>query len=207
MILFVTGTDTGVGKTVASAWLALREQREGRSVRYVKPLQTGLGPGEAGSDADLVAEATGIPVRELMRLRAPLAPLVAARLEHRDIDVEALARAVQDESERCDTLIVEGAGGILVPITETNSMADFAVRIGARAVVVARPSLGTLNHTALTLEAAARRNLPVAGIVISAWPEHPDLTHQTNLEELRAHGLPVDIIPFREGAPQSLARA
>ena len=183
MIRFVTGTDTGVGKTLAAAALCRAERVAGRTALYAKPVQTGLEPAEAG-DAAFVAAAAKVPVIECLRFREPLAPAVAARLEGAVIDVEALLADLAKASDGFDRLIVEGAGGLLVPLWADITMADLADRLGAGLVVVTRPSLGTLNHTALTLEAADRRGLPVDGLVISGWPAEPGVTEMTNLERL-----------------------
>lgn len=185
MIRFVTGTDTGVGKTIASAVLAAAARRRGARVAYVKPVQTGLAPGARG-DADFVAEAAGVEAAELLRFDEPLAPAVAAEHAGVPIDVGDLAAAIRDRAARVDVLYVEGAGGLLVPLTATETMADLAEAIGADLVVVTRPTLGTLNHTALTLEAAAGRGLAVAMLVISGWPSRPGVVEETNLGRLRA---------------------
>jgi dethiobiotin synthase len=190
-IRFVTGTDTGVGKTIVSTLLAARARSNGTRVRYVKPVQTGLQDGESGSDADHVA-AAGIDARELLRFPDPLAPAVAAELAGRLIDFDGLVRKTLALADGVDSLYVEGAGGLLVPITEKHTMADFAEALEAELVVVVRPGLGTLNHTALTLEAAERRNLCVAMLVVSDYTG--GLTEETNLEQLRAFGPPVEVV-------------
>jgi dethiobiotin synthase len=197
-ILFVTGTDTGVGKTVAGAYLGAEAARQGRVV-YVKPVQTGLDPDDERSDAAFVARVAGIATHELLRFRAPLAPAVAAGLEGTSIDLDDLSARTCALARDVDQLIVEGAGGLLVPLTGTRTMADFATVLGADLVVVARPGLGTLNHTALTLEAAARRGLHVARLVLSGWPIDPGPTETTNLEQLKTHGVPIDLIPLYAG--------
>ncbi|MFA5891426.1 MAG: dethiobiotin synthase [Actinomycetota bacterium] len=194
MIRFVTGTDTGVGKTIACTRMARAEQARGRKVRYVKPIQTGLMPGEAGSDADVV-RAAGIEVHELLRFAEPLAPEVAAALEGATIDTDRLVADVRALEEGCDLLIVEGAGGLLVPIAPKYDTADFAAALGGEVVIVARPALGTLNHTALTLEVARARGLTVAGIVVSDWPVVAGITETTNLERLRAMAAVLEVIP------------
>jgi len=198
-ILFVTGTDTGVGKTVVSAHLGAEAAREGQRVAYLKPVQTGIEPHDERCDAGFVSAAAGIRARELERFRAPLAPAVAAALEGKKIDLEDLATRTRAEANDVDLLLVEGAGGLLVPLTETHTMADFAAELGADLVVVTRPGLGTLNHTALTLEAAARRGLHVTRLLVSGWPRTPGPTETTNLERLQAHGVPIGLIAHHEG--------
>jgi dethiobiotin synthetase len=196
-IRFVTGTDTGVGKTVVAAALARAEREAGGRVAYCKPVQTGLRPGEPG-DADYVA-AAGVPVSEGMRLEEPLAPAVAAERAGIKIDVDALASWCRHQSEAVDVLLVEGAGGLLVPLSGELTMADLAARLGAELVVATRPGLGTLNHTALTLEAARTRDLPVAGLVVCGWPQQPGVTETTNLERLAAMAPVLGVVPHVAG--------
>ena len=198
-VLFVTGTDTGVGKTVVSAVLARRARDAGKKVVYVKPVQTGLAPGQRGSDADFVGAAAGVDARELLRFPQPLAPAVAAELSNTSIDVDDLAAQTLACGDASDLLLVEGAGGLLVPLSKDRTMADFAAAIGARLVVAVRPGLGTLNHTALTVEAAACRGLAIECLVVSGYPGRPGLTETTNLQRLRATGLTVEVLGHAEG--------
>jgi len=194
-ILFVTGTDTGVGKTVTSAWLCLRARSAGLDVAYVKPVQTGLPPGERGSDADHVAGTARVPVFELQRFAQPLAPAVAAELEGITIDLDHLAGSIVTLAQDRDVLIVEGAGGLLVPIAGDRTMADLAKMLAAPLVVVARTGLGTLNHTALTLEAARLRELAVDRIVVADWPSTPSRTEETNRVRLEGMHHRVELLP------------
>jgi len=194
MIRFVTGTDTGVGKTVAAATLCRAERLTGRTVLYAKPVQTGLAPAEAG-DAAFVAAAAKVPVIECLRFPEPLAPAVAAERAGAAIDVGALLADLAKAGDGFDRIVVEGAGGLLVPIWGDVTMADLAAALGAGLVVVTRPTLGTLNHTALTLEAAYGRSLPVDGLVISGWPAQPGVTEQTNLERLSAMAPVLGLLP------------
>jgi dethiobiotin synthetase len=174
--VFVTGTDTGVGKTVAAATLLCRfrvPHEEGHStaipkrLRYWKPIQTGVPPDD---DTATVRRLTGCREEELLdkgiRLPQPVSPHLAARLSGTVIDVreiEALARA-QPASDRW---IVEGAGGVLVPINDQMLMVDLIVRLSLPALVVARTTLGTINHTLLTLEALRRRDVTIAGVLLA----------------------------------------
>jgi dethiobiotin synthase len=172
--LFVTGTDTGVGKTVAAAALVHR-YRERFPVRYWKPIQTGI---EQDNDTAEVSRLASCDAREILnagvRLERPLSPQLSARLAGRPIDVDALletARAANGKSR----WIVEGAGGVLVPITDAVNMADLIGRLGLPAVVVTRTTLGTINHTLLTLEALRRRSVPVAGVIMVGVPNPENL--------------------------------
>lgn len=198
MIRFVTGTDTGVGKTVVAAALVRAELAAGRRVAYCKPVQTGARPGEPG-DAAFVAAATGVPVFEMVRLLEPLAPAVAAERTGTPIDLDALVTRVRELAGTVDVLVVEGAGGVLVPVAGRATMADLAARLGGEVVVVARPGLGTLNHTALTLEALRTRGLTVTGIVVAAWPAAPGVVERTNLARLGGMAPVLGVVPFAAG--------
>lgn len=201
MISFVTGTGTGVGKTIAAAVLVRAEVAAGRRAVYYKAVQTGVGPTEGG-DAGFVAVAVpGAAVHEGLRFPAPLAPAVAAALAGAAVDVDGLVAAIHAAAvdEQADAVVVEGAGGLLVPVTDGVTMADLAARLGARLVVVTRPSLGTLNHTALTVEAARARGLDVAGLVVSGWPAEPGVTERTNLERLEAMAPVLGLVPHIAG--------
>ena len=198
MIRFVTGTDTGVGKTVAAASLCRAERVAGRTVLYAKPVQTGLERAEAG-DAAFVAAAAKVPVIECLRFPEPLAPAVAAERAGGAIDVGALLTDLAKAGDGFDRVVVEGAGGLLVPLWGDVTMADLANALGAGLVVVTRPTLGTLNHTALTLEAARSRGLPIDGLVISGWPADPGVTEETNLERLSAMAPVLGLLPSYPG--------
>ncbi|MGA5308337.1 dethiobiotin synthase [Micromonospora taraxaci] len=187
--VLVTGTDTEVGKTVVTATIAAAAQAAGLRVAVIKPGQTGTAGGEPG-DVDAVNRlAAPLTGRTLASYPDPLAPLAAARVaDLPPLELYAAVDAVRDEVDKHDLVLIEGAGGLLVPMGlrpsgEPWTMADLAVSLGAPAVVVARAGLGTLNHTALTLEALDRRAVP-AGVVIGAWPARPELVHWTNLTDL-----------------------
>lgn len=180
---FITGTDTGVGKTVAAAAIACALAGRGRRVALLKPAQTGVIPGQAG-DAEFVLAALGSAQPPASacpyRLREPAAPLVAARAEGATIDVAVIQQAYAELAARCDVVLLEGAGGLLVPLAAGYSMADLARELALPLIVVARPGLGTLNHTLLTIEAARARGLDVLGVVLSGWCEPLDLATRTN---------------------------
>jgi dethiobiotin synthetase len=194
VIRFVTGTDTGVGKTLAAAALCRADREAGRTVLYAKPVQTGLERAQPG-DAAFVAAAAKVPVIECLRFPEPLAPAVAAEQAGAVIDVDAVLADLEKASDGFDRVVVEGAGGLLVPLWGDVTMADLADALGAGLVVVTRPSLGTLNHTALTLEAARSRALPVDGLIISGWPDDPGITEETNLERLSAMAPVLGLLP------------
>jgi dethiobiotin synthase len=173
--VFVTGTDTGVGKTVASAALMRRyrdpsETPASRALRYWKPIQTGIEQDDDSGEVRRLAECNDDEVwDEGVRLRRPVSPHLAAALAGERIDLDHLAGrlAAQDPD---DHWIVEGAGGVLVPVNEREVMADLMVKLGLAVLVVARTTLGTINHTLLTLEALRARSLTVAGVFLAGDP-------------------------------------
>ncbi len=196
---FITGTDTGVGKTLVTAAIAANLKASGRRVAIFKPIQTGTvdgadDAGYAGRLADCSAE-TGIALAD------PLAPSVAARLDGTEVDVDAIVRAFDRLGAEHDAVVVEGAGGLLVPIADEFTMAGLAAELSLPLVVVSRPDLGTLNHTALTIEAARARGLEVIGVVISGYPFAPNSAEATNPIEIeRLCGVPIiGVVPFLEG--------
>ncbi|MGH3362673.1 MAG: dethiobiotin synthase [Nocardioides sp.] len=190
----MTGTGTGVGKTIATAALALRAAGQG-SVVVVKPVQTGIGPGSTDpADAEVVHELTGCAVQELTALEDPLAPDTAARLRGMRIPpVAEYADRVRVLTGFHDTVVVEGAGGLLVRLdTEGGTILDLAASVAADVVVVASAGLGTLNHTELTLAALRERGIEPVGLVIGSWPESPGLAETCNLDDLpRVTGVPL----------------
>ncbi|MER7545401.1 dethiobiotin synthase [Actinomadura sp.] len=185
-VLVVTGTCTGVGKTVVTAALAAVAAARGASVAVVKPGQTGAGDGEPG-DLDEVRRLAGVAdVHEFARFPDPLSPAAAARRAGLPpLRLADAAERVRDLAGSRRLVLVEGAGGLLVRYDEDGAtIADLARRLGAPAVVVTRPGLGALNHTALTLEAMAHRGVQLAGVVIGAWPDDPDLAMRSNIRDL-----------------------
>lgn len=183
LALFVTGTDTGVGKTVVTAAIATLAIAAGRRVAIYKPAQTGVGPADPGDLEFVQATIGATPLLKTAcayRLRAPLAPAVAARLEGGTIDRAELIRTYHELAAEADVALVEGAGGLLVPLANGYLMADLARDLALPVLVVTRPGLGTLNHTALTVEAARSRGLGVAGLVICGYPAEPDIAARTN---------------------------
>jgi dethiobiotin synthetase len=188
-IVLITGTDTDVGKTVVTSAIAASAQAAGLRVAVVKPGQTGTADG-GPSDIDLVARlAAPHAARTLASYPDPLAPLAAARVAGLPpLELYEVVDAVRAEAAKHDLVLVEGAGGLLVPMGVRPSgdpwtFADLAVTLGVGAIVVARAGLGTLNHTMLTLEALGRRGVP-AKVVLGAWPTDPELVHWANLSEL-----------------------
>ena len=183
----VTGTDTGVGKTIVTAAFAAVATAAGRRVAVLKPAQTG-DDDDAGTVARLAAPATA---ETLVAYPDPLAPLAAARAAGLPpLTLEPVLSAARRLGTDHDLVLIEGAGGLLVQLGASSggepwTAADLAAALRAPLVVVARAGLGTLNHTALTMEALRARRL-TAQVVIGAWPAEPALVHRSNLTDLAA---------------------
>ncbi|WP_433434016.1 dethiobiotin synthase [Nonomuraea sp. CA-141351] len=201
-ILVITGTDTGVGKTVVAAALAALALRRGSSVAVVKPAQTGLAPGEAG-DVDQVIRLSGVTTTfELCRFTEPLSPAAAARVGGLPpVSPAEVDQLVRELAESNRLVVVEGTGGLLERFDEDGwTIADLARSLSAQVLVVAGAGRGTVNHTALTLEALAHRGLEPAGVVIGRWPDEPGIVERScvcDLEMLAARPL-AGVLP--EGA-------
>jgi len=203
-VIVVTGTSTGVGKTVATAALAATATG---SVSVVKPVQTGVADAMP-SDADDVRRLTGADVHELATLDEPLAPDTAARRAGVAIpSVAAHAERIRELAQAHDLVIVEGAGGLLVRLdTEGGTLLDLAVDLSRTGpvdvVVVTAAGLGTLNHSELTVGALRARGLEPAGLIVGSWPAAPGLAERCNLDDLpRVTGLPLlAVLPEGSGA-------
>jgi dethiobiotin synthetase len=186
--LFITATDTGAGKTFVTAGLARLWRREGRPFRVCKPVATGA-ENDWSEDTRLLAEAAGDPDFHAITpytFTAAAAPPVAARLAGTALRLQDLAAAVHRRASESDAVLVEGVGGLLCPLTERETVADLAVELALPLIVVARRSLGTLNHTLLTVEAAQRRGLRLAGVVVTATAPMQGVAEETVIEELRS---------------------
>lgn len=225
-VVVVTGTDTGVGKTVATAALAARAAAGGARVLVVKPVQTGVGGADPDvPDVDTVRALAGVDALQLVALDEPLAPDTAARRQGVAIPtvrehvrrVRALLAGSPDHEEGYDLVLVEGAGGLLVRLdAEGGTLLDLArdltfalrrrvdevVSSPVEVVVVTRAGLGTLNHTELTVTALRAAQVEPAGLVIGSWPGAPGLAETCNLEDLpRVTGVPLlAVIPEGAGA-------
>lgn len=215
--ILVTGTDTDVGKTIATAAVAATLVSGGRSVAAYKPTQTGVPQASAGDMAE-VARLARVPVREGCRLRAPMAPRAAADLESRGLPrlAEHVA-AVTSLAAEHDHVLVEGAGGLLVELTEDGqTLADLALALpGCGVIVVARAALGTLNHTMLTREALAARGIRQLGMLIGSLGPAPTAVETSNVQRLRqlpegmlgvlpAAASELDPVLFRRDSPRWL---
>ncbi len=226
--VFITGTDTGVGKTVVSALILKELRRRGIIAGAMKPIETGCKKANPKSQTlnpkfkkgELIPT-DGIALREAagmddsldlvvpVRFEHPLAPLAASQLEKRPVSIKKIMNAYKKLSDRYDFLVVEGAGGLLVPIKCRDAsryfMSDLVKEMGLPVVVVARPSLGTINHTLLTIEYALHSGLEVLGVVINySLPSEGSLAEKTNPEILRELcPVPlIEIIPYMERTSQ-----
>jgi len=182
--IFVTGTDTGVGKTIVAATLARQLRMNGVSVGVMKPVTSGCREENGqlvSDDALLLCQAAGIPFSDDIapyRLREALAPADAARLDGVRIDFSVIKASFDRLASTCEYVIVEGAGGLMVPLSGGLLIADLARELELPLLVVARPGLGTINHTVLTCFAAQQLGLKVAGVIINGMPEHAGLAEQ-----------------------------
>ncbi len=200
MIIFVTGTDTGVGKTVIAGALALWAAKSGVRVSVLKPVETGCeGDPPRARDAEVLARCAGQDPEScaVYRLRAPLAPAVAAEREGTHVQIGRLLERIELLSEGSEIVVVEGAGGLRVPITWDVDYLDLAERLQAEVVLVARAGLGTLNHTRLSLSALRDRRLRVRGVVLNASTPDRGLAEATNEATLRRlePGLRIGSVP------------
>ncbi|MBI5346720.1 MAG: dethiobiotin synthase [Chlamydiae bacterium] len=151
MSIFITGTDTNIGKTIISSWICYHTKRS-----YWKPIQTGF------KDADIVQSLTQAKIYpEIYHFENPVAPYIAAQMENIDIDPSLI---IKPTSER---LVIEGAGGVLVPIGKNYLMIDLIKQLQTPVIIVAKSSLGTINHTCLTIESLRSRNIPILGVIIN----------------------------------------
>jgi dethiobiotin synthetase len=201
--LFVTGTDTGVGKSVVAASVCAALAARGERVAAFKPVVTGLDdePGELGHDHELLASAAsaGQSPDEVApyRFGPPVSPHLAAELAGERIEPAQLLEAARAH----ELLVAEGVGGLLVPITTGYLVRDLAIDLELPVLVAARTGLGTINHTLLTVEAARTAGLTVAGVVMTPWPDEPVKIERSNRETIeRLSGVPVSGLPLTDRA-------
>jgi dethiobiotin synthetase len=192
-LLFITGSDTGVGKTFVACALATLLRHRGRRVAVMKPIETGVE--REPEDAVRLRQAADdpAPLDDVCpyRLRAPLAPAVAARQEGVTIDIDRLVRLAARRAAAADVLLVEGAGGLLVPIVGRITYLDLAARLDAPLLIVGANRLGTINHCALTARVASEAGLRVSGFVLSQPSPVTDASASSNAEMIATlTGLP-----------------
>ncbi|HEY7952648.1 MAG TPA: dethiobiotin synthase [Solirubrobacteraceae bacterium] len=210
--LFITGTDTGVGKTVLSAALVAAMASEGERVSAYKPVVTGVGeePQTWPQDHELLAQMAGMTPQEVAPLRyAPaVSPHLAAAMAGELIESTQLVEHARRLAQR-GTLIVEGVGGLLVPLSEDFTVRDLAVELALPLLIAARPGLGTINHTLLTLHAARAAGLEVHAVVLTPWPREPSAMEASNRETI-AHMGEIDVsslAPIAHPTRNELAQA
>ncbi len=182
--IFITGTDTGVGKTMFGASLALFLKTMGVDVGVMKPAESGVAnPDELGPDAGLLAWAAAAddPIDTISpyRLKAALAPSVAAQQEQITVVPGVIQEKFESLCDKHEFVIVEGAGGLMAPVSGGILVADIARQMQIPLMIVSRPDLGTINHTFLTVFAAQQMQLPVAGYLINRMPGNPDTACKT----------------------------
>lgn len=211
--LFITGTDTGVGKSVLSACLLAAMKAEGEPVKAYKPVVTGLDEaleGEWPPDHELLGLAAGIAPEEVSPLRfgPAVSPHLAAELAGVKIEPAELVSAARARGAE-GTLVVEGVGGLLVPLSDDYTVIDLAVEVGLPMVIASRPGLGTINHTLLTLRAARDRGLDVRAVVLTPWVDPGTEMERSNRATIGRLGeVDVDLLgPVESVAPSDLARA
>jgi dethiobiotin synthetase len=191
---FVTATDTGVGKTILSAALVAALRAKGLPVHARKPVMTGLEDGPP-LDHELLASASGEPATAVSpwRYGPAVSPHLAAELAGEQLDVDALIADVRAAGE---PVIVEGIGGLLVPLAQDWDVRRLARELGLGVVIAARPGLGTINHTLLTLEAARMAALDVRAVVLTPWPADPGPIERSNAATIeRLGGVAVATLP------------
>jgi dethiobiotin synthetase len=201
--LFVTGTDTGAGKSVLAAAVLAALRARGLSVRALKPLITGLDDSpdtDWPPDHELLGLAAGCAAEEVFvaGYGPPVSPHLAGELAGRPIEPAMLLDAARGMAAdpAADVVVLEGVGGLLVPIVERFDVRALAVELGWPLLVAARAGLGTINHTLLTLEAARAAGLDVAAVVLTPWPAEPDQIERSNLDTIERLGrVPVWTLP------------
>ncbi|KAB2586916.1 dethiobiotin synthase, partial [Rhodococcus erythropolis] len=203
--LLVTGTSTDVGKTVVTAALASVALQSGKSVAVLKPAQTGVDVDGAGDLAEIERlTGGGVTLVELARYPEPLAPDTAARRSGLPLlELDDVVRVARDLDTTHDLTLIEGAGGLLVRLGVDGFTArDLAAALAAPVVLVVASGLGTLNHTALTVEALGASGVECAGLVIGSWPQEPDLAERCNREDLvSVSGVPLlGLMPAGSGS-------
>jgi dethiobiotin synthetase len=210
--VFVTGTDTGVGKTVVAGAVCAALAARGERVAAFKPVVTGLDedPGEWPRDHELLAAvaSAGQSPEQVgpARFGPPVSPHFAAEQAGEPIEPMALARDGRKAGEGADALVCEGVGGLLVPLSPGYLVRDLALDLDLPLIVAARPGLGTINHTLLTLEAARAGGLEVAAVVMTPWPDDPEPIHESNRDTIASLG-DVRVCVLKRTTPDTLAEA
>ncbi len=208
----VTGTDTGAGKSVVAAAIAAALHARGERVAVWKPVVTGVDePAADGwpADHELLARAVGGNARDVTTATfgPAVSPHLAAELAGAMLELDALTRAARTAAARADVLVAEGVGGLLVPFGDF-TLRDLAVALGLPLVIAARPGLGTINHSLLTIEAARAAGLDVRAVVLTPWPAEPSVMQRSNRATIERLG-DVEVATLAPTSPAvgDLARA
>jgi dethiobiotin synthetase len=203
--VFVTGTDTGVGKTIVAATICAQAAARGLSVAAFKPVVTGLDEPttEWPRDHELLAQAAnnGQTPEDVSphRYGPAVSPHLAESLAGEEIDPASLVAAARAQAVQAQALVVEGVGGLLVPLAGDYLVRDFAGELSLPLVIAARPGLGTISHSLLTIEAARAVALRIQAVVLTPWPEHPTAMERSNMETIERFGaVPVIGLPHAE---------
>lgn len=207
-IIYVCGTDTGVGKTVVLGAILAYLRGLGRMVRFFKPFESGR-PRDSRFLCRMAGDGSTPATVNFFHFEAPIAPGVAARRRGLYPDLKVVTRKIQRATRTCAAVFVEGAGGLLTPLADNETNLDLIKRLGASVLVVGRLGLGTLNHTRLTYDRLRLEKIRLVGIVLCQTTAKKDLAEQTNPAVLRALGLPLlGVMPHvKRCAAKSLARA
>jgi dethiobiotin synthetase len=190
---FITGTDTGVGKSVLTAAIVATLRARRIAVRALKPVITGLEEEPDPlwpRDHELLAQVSGTRPQDTMLVGygPPVSPHLAACLAARPLELESLVASIRAAAGPGQSLVVEGVGGLLVPLSERSSVRDLIRELALPVLIAARPGLGTINHTLLTLESARAAGLEVAAVVLTPWPTHPSVMERSNRETIARQG-------------------
>ena len=192
--VFVTGTDTGVGKTVLAAAICAAAASRGLSVASFKPVVTGLDEPVVDWPRDHELLASVCNVRQAPEDIAPhrygpaVSPHLAEQLAGEEIDPDELVTQAQTEAAKADALVVEGVGGLLVPLAKDYLVRDFAGELSLPVVIAARPGLGTISHSLLTIEAARAVALRIQAVVLTPWSDQPSAMERSNMETIEQFG-------------------
>jgi dethiobiotin synthetase len=210
--VFVTGTGTGVGKSVLAASICAALAERGEKVAAFKPVITGLDErsDDWPLDDELLAKhANAGQSREEVsphRFGPPVSPHLAAEMAGEQIEALALAREAREWAEKADAFVCEGIGGLMVPLAAGFMVRDLAVELDLPLVIAAKTDLGTINHTLLTIEAARAAGLNVTGVVLTPWPSSPSDVEENNRETISRLG-DVRVCTLPETSPDGLAEA
>lgn len=173
MYIFVTGTDTDVGKSFVAKGICRELAQKGESVGYLKPFQSGVVEGVA-LDMETVNFNDSINAKTSYVTKTPCTPLISAEIDHVEYDLKKVSTDYENLKKECENVIVEGSGGVYVPVKKGVLMTDVIKKLKIPALVVARPDLGTINHTLMTIDCLVNNDIRVLGVVISNYPNKTD---------------------------------